>query len=427
MEYRRYLVVLALVLLGWGGVAAATPGSTVSSPWYQMDRNGAWQLNLYFYWSATCPHCQKARPVVEHMTSELPWLQLHSREVGRNTENRAEYMAMAQRFGSEARSVPAFFYCGKMLIGFDSEEGMGKQIHDELLQCHQQLLNGHPPSDVQLEKGPEIPLFGNFNASEQSLPLITLVIAALDAFNPCAFFVLLFLLSLLIHTRNRRRMLFIGGVFIFFSAAIYFLFMAAWLNLFLLTGMQRLFTLAAGLVAVVLALINIKDFFLPAKGPSLSIADEKKPGLFNRMRGLLQAENMVALTIGTITLAIAANSYELLCTSGLPMVYTRILTLESLPSSSYYLYLLLYNVIYVMPLLLILLLFTYTLGQRKLQADEGRLLKLLSGIMMIELGMGLLWAPELLSSLKVVVAAMFSAILLTVAAWYGLRIHRRDH
>lgn len=219
-------------------------------------------------------------------------------------------------------------------------------------------------------------------------------------------------------------MLFIGGTFIFFSAAVYFMFMAAWLNLFLLTEMQRVFTLGAGFVAIVVASINIKDFFFPGRGISLSMADEKKPRLFQRMRALLQTDNMLALTFGTIILAVAANSYELLCTSGLPMIYTRILTLESLSTAGYYLYLLLYNVIYVVPLLLILLLFTYTLGQRKLQPDEGRLLKLLSGVMMFELGLGLLLLPELLSSVRVVAAGMFSAVLLTSAAWFGLRMKR---
>jgi len=425
MEYRHILIGLTLLLftIGVTPTVAATP-SSAKSPWYQQGENGQQELNLYFFWSARCPHCLKAKPVIEQLSAELPWLKLHSREVSQDVEARGEYRAMAQLLGREARSVPGFFYCGKMQVGFDSAEGMGAQIRGELEQCHQDLLDGHPPRIEVKKEEIAIPLFGHIDASEHSLPLITLVVAALDAFNPCAFFVLLFLLSLLIHTRSRRRMLFIGGVFIFFSAAVYFLFMSAWLNLFLLTGMQRLFTLAAGTVAMVLALINIKDFFMPGRGITLSIAEEKKLGLFQRMRKLLQADNMVALTIGTMTLAIAANSYELLCTSGLPMVYTRVLTMASLSTGSYYLYLLFYNLIYVVPLLLILLVFTFTLGQRKLQQNEGRLLKLLSGIMMLELGLGLLLLPELLSSVRVVAAGMLSAILLTLAAWLGLRMQR---
>lgn len=421
MEYCRLFAVLALLLLALNtNYLAAAPPSSPENHWYQQNEAGAWQVNLFFFWSARCPHCLEAKPVVERLAAELPWLELHSRELTGHAEYRGEYMAMARLFGQEARSVPAFFYCGRMAVGFDSESGMGAQIRTELEQCHRQLVEERMPAVTPGGEGIDVPLLGPFSAGEQSLLLVTAVIAALDAFNPCAFFVLLFLLSLLVHTRSRRRMLFIGGVFIFFSGAIYFLFMAAWLNLFLLMGMQRLFTVAAGLVAVTLALINIKDFFLPGRGISLSISAEKKPGMFQRMRALLQADKLAALTLGTITLAVAANSYELLCTSGLPMVYTRILTLESLTSSGYYLYLLLYNVIYVIPLMLILLLFSYTLGQRKLQPEEGRLLKLLSGIMMLELGVGLLYLPELLDSVAVVTAAVLTAILLTLIARLGL-------
>jgi hypothetical protein len=170
-----------------------------------------------------------------------------------------------------------------------------------------------------------------------------------------------------------------------------------------------------------MALLNIKDFFLPGRGPSLSIAEGKKPGLFQRMRALLLTDRLLPLTLGTVTLAVAANSYELLCTSGLPMVYTRILTLEGLGNFDYYLYLLLYNLIYVIPLLLIVLLFSVSLGKRKLQPQEGRLLKLLSGSMMLELGVGLIVAPQLLSSVTAVALAMLVAVLVTLAAGIWLR------
>jgi len=99
-----------------------------------------------------------------------------------------------------------------------------------------------------------------------SLPVITLVIAGLDSFNPCAFFVLFSLLGLLIHAQSRKKMFLIGSVFVFFSGFIYFLFMAAWLNLFLVMGQVEIITKIAGSVAVVIAAINIKDFFIFKKG-----------------------------------------------------------------------------------------------------------------------------------------------------------------
>ena len=152
------------------------------------------------------------------------------------------------------------------------------------------------------------------------MPLLTLtvILGALDSFNPCAFFVLFSLLGILVHARSRTRMLFIGGVFVLFSGIVYFVFMAAWLNVFLYIGQMQAITTAAGVVALCVAGINIKDFFLFKRGISLTIPESKKPGLFGRMRGLLHETSIPAMFLGTVVLALAANTYELLCTAGFP-------------------------------------------------------------------------------------------------------------
>lgn len=236
------------------------------------------------------------------------------------------------------------------------------------------------------------------DTAKLSLPVITIVLAGMDSFNPCAFFVLFFLLSMLIYAKSRKRMLLIGGTFVFFSALIYFLFMSAWLNLFLFVGQLMVITTLAGVVALVVAAINIKDFFFFEKGFSLVIPESAKPGLFKRMRNLLKAESIPAMMVGTVVLAVAANTYELLCTAGFPMVFTRILTLNNLPTLDYYLYIAFYNLVYVIPLFLIVLMFVTTLGARKLSEWEGQVLKLVSGMMMLCLGSVLLIDPALLNN-----------------------------
>ena len=260
-----------------------------------------------------------------------------------------------------------------------------------------------------------VPFVGAVSLGALSLPVLTVTLASLDAFNPCAFFVLMFLLSLMVHAKNRRRMLLIGGVFVLFSALIYFVFMAAWLNVFLLIGELQLITLIAGVVAVVFALINIKDYFWFKQGVSLGIPDEAKPGLFKRMRGLVSADSMPAMVGGTVVLAVAANSYELLCTSGFPMVYTRALTLTDLPTAAFYGYLALYNLIYIIPLLVIVGLFSVRFGSRKLSEREGRVLKLLSGLMMLSLGIALVFAPEALNNPAVAIGLLLMTIVVTAA------------
>jgi hypothetical protein len=246
-----------------------------------------------------------------------------------------------------------------------------------------------------------VPVLGRLETGALSLPLFTLVIAGLDAFNPCAFFVLLFLLSLLVHARSRGRMLLMGGTFVLFSGLVYFLFMAAWLNLFMVVGGAPVVTAVAGVIALVIGLLNVKDYVWLHQGPTLSIPEHAKPGLFRRMRGLVAADNLGAMLIGTVALSLAANSYELLCTAGFPMVFTRVLTLNDLSPAAYYGYLVLYNLIYVLPLLAIVLVFTFTLGSRKLSEDQGRVLKLLSGLMMLALGALMLVAPERLGDPRV--------------------------
>ena len=220
----------------------------------------------------------------------------------------------------------------------------------------------------------------------------------MDSFNPCAFFVLLFLLSLMVHARSRSRMLLIGITFVSISALVYFMFMAAWLNLFMMIGAMPTITLVAGLIAVTIGLLNTKDYFQFGQGPSLSIPASAKPSLFRRMRGLVRANRTTTILVGTAGLAIAANSYELLCTAGFPMVFTRLLTLSELSSTQYYAYLVLYNLVYVLPLMVIVLIFALTLGAYKLGEQQGLLLKLVSGLMMLWLGVVLLVAPGALLS-----------------------------
>jgi hypothetical protein len=263
-----------------------------------------------------------------------------------------------------------------------------------------------------------LPFAGALDAQSLSLPVFTLVVAGLDAFNPCAFFVLMFLLSLMVHAGSRKRMALIGGMFVITSGLLYFVFMAAWLNIFLVVGELALITTIAGLVAIVIALINIKDFFWFKQGVSLSIPERAKPGLYQRSRNLLKASSLPAMLAGTTLLALAANSYELLCTSGFPMVYTRTLTLQELPPATFYAYLALYNLIYVTPLLIIVAVFTARFGARKLSEEEGRVLKLLSGFMMLLLGLVLVIAPALLNDVTTALGLLAITLVVTaVLVW----------
>jgi thiol-disulfide isomerase/thioredoxin len=374
-------------------------------------RNDTIPTRLVYFWGLGCPHCAKAKIHLAALHQRYPALLITSYEVYRNEENLALFMTMAREIGSEATGVPTFFLGNQMHSGF-SEETAGKLDREIERLSHGAVMMESAATTLQ------VPLLGEISTAQLSLPLFTLIIAGLDSINPCAFFVLLFLLSLLVHAHSRRRMALIGSIFVFISGFCYFLFMAAWLNLFLLVGHLAGVTLVAGIVALLIALINVKDFFFFKQGVSLSIPDDAKPKLFERMRRLLRADSLPSLLAGTVVLAVAANSYELLCTAGFPMVFTRVLTLNSLSTSGYYGYLALYNLVYVIPLAIIVTIFTVSLGNRKLAEWEGRVLKLVSGLMMLGLGAVLLFNPALLTSMAasavLLGGTMVSALLIIV-------------
>ena len=202
----------------------------------------------------------------------------------------------------------------------------------------------------------------------------------------------------------------VGSVFLSVVYIIYFIFMTAWLNLFLYLGYIDIIRIIIATIAILAGLINMKDFFWFKKGLTLTIPDSAKPGLYKRVRNMMQASSLYTLILATIGLSFFANLYEFLCTAGFPMVYTRILTLNDLTDSQYYLYLALYNVIYVLPLFIIVIVISFTLGSKKLQKQEGRGLKLISGMMMLTLGGILLVEPNLLNNLTVTMSLMLLAI-----------------
>lgn len=494
MRTRHFVISLSLALafLTWFTQPVVSQEKK-QLQWYTVDNNKV-TVHMFLFWSQSCNKCAEARPFIDSLRKNYSWLKIHEYEINTNPENRDLYQRFAQSLKQQAGQVPAFFFLGKMQIGYDSYQTTGKyithtlergqaylqkQVDDrnkksesseqtsfrdvELLpvltaylialqievpppidfgptedEQKQPKVKGKgeeamPPMDLELPNFDdeesqkqasmiEIPFLGIINAQDYSLPAMTFVIAGADAFNPCAFFVLLSLLSVLIHTNSRPRMLFVGGIFVLFSGLFYFVFMAAWLNLFFLLGNLPFITITAGTIAILVAFLNMKDYFWFKQGPSLSIPKSAKPGLFQRMRDLINASSIWSLIIGAVTLAVAANTYELLCTSGFPMVFTRTLTLQSLSTAEYYGYLALYNIIYVLPLLIIVLGFTYSLGRRKLQEHEGRILKLLSGLMMLLLGLTLVIKPGWLESLYAAVGILALSIFLTAAIVFVERV-----
>ena len=175
-----------------------------------------------------------------------------------------------------------------------------------------------------------------------------------------------------------------------------FAFMAAWLNVFMLIGIKCPVQIALGILVLTIGVINVKDFFAFKKGVSLLIPESQKPGLYRRVReiAVITAKYLTAAIAGAVTLAVVVNMIELLCTAGLPALYTQVLAMHDYPQWLNYCYLLLYNVAYMFDDTILVAAVLVTLSHRKLQEREGRWLKLLSGLVILLLGLVMLFQPS---------------------------------
>ena len=421
-------------------VRAVDPSPTPSSPWSHLDAAGEPVVDLWVGWSSTCPHCTRARAWLADYAPAAPWLEVHSLQVdGDDSDANIEVLlSLAELTGEQIGGVPAFLFAGRLESGFDEAATTGRQLAQELEAFHSGLVAAAPPrpssspssSPSSFPSSPpsggagesdeppaiNLPIVGTVDATTVSLPLLTVALGGLDAVNPCALSILLFLVSALVGARSRRRIVLVGGAFVVVSGGIYFLLMAAWLNVFLWFGELRVVTVIAGAAAVVAGIVNIKDFGWFGRGPSLVIPGSARPAIFGRLLDLSETVALPALLGATVLVAAVVSAYEMLCTGGFPVVFTRVLTLADLPVGAYYGYLLLYIGVYVLPMLAIVAVFAATLGTRGVSVDEARRLKLLSGLLMLAIGGLLVLAPDRLSDLTWTIGLFAVAIVAWLVA-----------
>ncbi len=329
---------------------------------------------------AGCPHCAEADRFLGALRTELPGLVVQHHDVVRDPAARARLVELASTHGEPAAAVPAFLVGDTLIIGFRSAETTGMALRAALDDARAAPLH--------------VPVLGTIDPERLGLTAFTVVLGLVDGFNPCAMWVLLFILALLVNLHDRLRMLLIGGTFVLVSGVAYFAFMVAWLNVFLLVGVARWVQALLGTVALAIGAVHVKDFVAFGRGPSLSIPESVKPTIYARVRRVLTAQSLGAALAATVALAVLVNVVELLCTAGLPAVYTRILTLHDLPAWRYYGYIALYNVAYVFDDGLMVTVAAVTLSRRKLDERGGRWLKLVSGVVMMALGALLLLRPD---------------------------------
>ena len=374
-----------LWLLAWLAMpvlcAAQAPAAREGPQGSQLEADAV----LEVYVRDGCPHCAAAKAFLPQFLQRRPWLQVVYRPVDQDEAARADLIRISRDSGLWPPGVPTFAYQGQVLVGFADAELSGPEL-DRLVSQGRKP----PPAAGSLQAG----FWGTLRLDSLGLPLFTLAVGLVDGFNPCAMWVLLFLLSLLVHLRDRRRMALIAGTFVLVSGLVYYAFMAAWLNLFLAVGLSAAVRTGLALLALAIAGFNLKDFAFGLQGPTLSIPGSAKPGLYARMREVMRTRSLPLTLLGAASLAVAVNFIELLCTAGLPAMYTAILTQQDLGPAGHYGYLGLYILGYIADDSLMVGTAVLALSQRRLDEQAGRWLKLVSGLVMLALGLVMLLRPD---------------------------------
>ncbi|HSV94583.1 MAG TPA: hypothetical protein VLH94_01195 [Spirochaetia bacterium] len=363
-------------------------------------------VNLYFFWGAGCPHCAKEKIFLDTLEEKYPELTIKDYEITNSQSNRDLLQKVGTRLNTEIRGVPFTVIGTKYFTGYYNDDVTGKEIEDSIKSAinngsldllEEKDVNNNFQDNKKSDKAPEIisiPIFGNLEVKKISLPLITVAIAMVDGFNPCAMWTLLFLISLLLGMKDRKRMWLLGTTFIIVSAIAYFLFLSAWLNLFLFLGLVIWIRLIIGLLALGSGSYYLKDYFTNKAGGCQVMGDSKRQKIFEKLKSITQKKQIFIALGGIILLAFAVNLVELVCSAGLPAIYTQLLSNYNLPPLHYYLYLFLYILIFMIDDLFIFVTAMITLRITGIQSKYSRLSHLVGGVLMLIIGFLLIFKPE---------------------------------
>jgi cytochrome c biogenesis protein CcdA len=336
------------------------------------------QTCIYFFYGDGCQHCARVEPFISEIEQNNANVTVYRFEIYNNETNLillGKYFD-AYNVSDEFRGIPAVFISNKYLIGDTPILG----------NLEAEILNNR---DVECPNLQQIAGEGKTGAKSpleklKALSLITVISAAVvDSINPCAIAVLLILLSALIASGNKNRALRAGFAFTISIYISYFLFGLGLFSALQISGLSYWFYKTIGIIAIIIGLANIKDYFwYGGAGFVMEIPRRWRPAL-KKMLG------SVTSPFGAFLMGFIVCLFELPCTGGpyiviLGLLAERTTRLLAIPV------LLLYNLFFVLPLIIITLLvyFGFTNVEKATEWKDRNLrqLHLIAGIIMLALG-----------------------------------------
>ena len=362
------------------------------------------KVNLYFFYGQGCPHCAKEEIFLDKLEKENQNLAINRYEVWNNEQNSDLLSRVTKELQVSANGVPLAIVGDQAIVGYLNEQTTGEEIKGLIGNYHygvtrdvvKEVINNEKSGQKIIQKNNETTkkltsIFGEIDIKKLSLPILTIFIGTLDSLNPCAMWVLLLLISLMLGMNDRKRMWILGGSFIIGSAAAYFVFMSAWLNIYLFISYLIWAKAAIILLAVIIGVLNLKKYWENRKGGcEVSENESKRIFITGKIRKIVESNKYWLAAVGIIILAVAINMVELLCSAGLPAVYIPILTEAGLVKSQYYAYLLLYCFFYVLIQIVVFLAAMFTLEIKAVSSKVTKWSSLIGGILMIAIGIYLI-------------------------------------
>ena len=376
-------------------------------------KNNNETVNLYLFYGKGCPHCRALEEYLDEIKDDYPNLKIHTYETWYNRGNAKKMDKVATLLDKSVNGVPFTVIGGRSFIGF--REGITDEQIMETIEYYsesQNKCNDTVGNYLKVTKGNNnyeacyennmskknfkvnIPFIGEVALKNLSLPIISILLGLLDGFNPCAMWILLFLISMLLNMKDKKKMWILGLTFLTTSAIMYLLFMVSWLNLAKYIGSILYVRILISIVAIIGGIINLKDYFKNKNDGCHVVKKEKRKKIFEKIKKFTSEKSLLLALLGIITLAISVNFIELLCSAGLPVMFTQILSMNNLNTIEYAIYFMLYILFFLIDDLVVFIVAMKTLTLTGISTKYGKISHLIGGILMICIGLLLTLKPE---------------------------------
>lgn len=360
-------------------------------------------INIFYFSAEGCLYCAKAEAFFQELEKSDKNIKVYRFEIAYDKEGQAVAKKVEDLLGIKISTVPYVIIGRQSIIGFS--EGITDEEILEAIQYNRdyvvrdivgEMLGVAVPftgdEDDPKETIIRLPFFGEVKAKSVSLPLLAVVIGTLDGFNPCAMWVLLLLISMLIHIKEKWKMWTLGLIFLFTSAVMYFFFMLSWLNITMLFGSVFVLRLIIGAVAVGGGSINIRNGLKKDDGCEVVDSVQRKK-LRQRIQEISDQPTFILAIIGIMGLAITVNLVELLCSAGLPIVFTQVLALNQVTYWEKIGYLLIYVSFFLLDDIIVFVIAMKTFELTGISTKYAKYSHLIGGAIMIILGILMVVKP----------------------------------